>query len=71
MNYLEQQFKAFSKDWILGPYMLLCLYHTGYLKKRNLFGLEYLRDDFVKLVVLLVCYTVLPYNSLEHNFGFL
>ena len=43
----------------------------GVSKKRNLFDLEYLKDGFVKLIVLLVCYTVLPYNSIEPNFGFL
>ena len=40
-------------------------------QKSNLFDLEYLLDDFVKLIVLLVYYTVLPYNSVEPNFGFL
>ena len=47
-----------------------CKYRVSQ-KKRNLFGLEYLKDDFVKLIVLLVCYTVLSYNSVEPNFGFL
>ena len=60
MNYLEQQLKAFSKDWrskdwILGPYVTMSIsYRVS--QKRNLFGLEYLRDDSVKLVVHLVCY---------------
>ena len=39
------------------------------LKKRNLFDLEYLEDSFVKLLVLLVCSTILPYNSVEISFG--
>ena len=43
----------------------------GVSKKRNLFDLEYLKDGFVKLVVLLVFYTVLPYNFVEPDFEFL
>ena len=45
--------------------------YTGCLKKCNLFYLEYLKDGSVKLIVLLVCYLVLPYNSIEHNLIFL
>ena len=43
----------------------------GVSKKRNLFDLEYLKDGFVKLIFLLVSYTVLPYNSVKPNFRFL
>ena len=46
-------------------------YCTGCLKKRNLFDLLYLKDCLIKSFVLLVCYSVLPYNSFEPNFGFL
>ena len=40
-------------------------------KKRNLFYLEYLKNGLVKLIVLLVCYSLLPYNSIEPNFWFI
>ena len=40
-------------------------------KKRNLFDLEYLRDALIKSIVLLVCYSLLPYNSIKPNFSFL
>ena len=40
-------------------------------KKRNTFDLKYLKDGSIKLIVLLVCYSVLPYNSIEPNFSFL
>ena len=43
----------------------------GVLKKRNLFYLEYLQVDLFKLIVLLGGYSVLPYNSIKPNFGFL
>ena len=43
----------------------------GVSKKRNTFDLEYLKDGLTKLIVLLVCYSVLPYNSIEPNFSFL
>ena len=39
--------------------------NTGCLKKRNLFELEYLKYDSVKLIVLLGAYSVLPYNSIK------
>ena len=45
--------------------------HTGCLKKRNTFDLEYLKDASIILIVLLVCYLLLPYNSKEPNFSFL
>ena len=36
-------------------------------KKTQPLDLRYLKDDFVKLIFLLVCQTVLPYNSVEPN----
>ena len=46
-------------------------FYTGCLKKkRNTFALDYLKDGSIK-IVLLVCYSVLPYNSKESNFSFL
>ena len=43
----------------------------GISKKRNLFDLIYLKDDLVKLIVLLGGYSVLLYNSIKPKFGFL
>ena len=40
-------------------------------KKRKLFDFEYLKDAPVKLIVLLVRYLLLPYNSIKPNFSFL
>ena len=45
--------------------------NTGLVKKRNLLELTYLKDGSFKLIVLLTCYLVLPYNSIEPNFSFL
>ena len=47
------------------------IYLQGVSKKRSLFDLVYLRDALVKLIVLLVCYSLLPYNSIKPNFSFL
>ena len=44
---------------------------TGVSKKCNTFDLEYLKDGSTKLIVLLVCYLVLPYNSIDSHFSFL
>ena len=41
----------------------------GVSKKCNLFDLEYLKGSLVKLIDLLVCYSVLPYNSIKPNLG--
>ena len=43
----------------------------GVSKKRNLFDVEYLKDGLVKLIIVLVCYSVFPYNSIKPNFSFL
>ena len=43
----------------------------GVSKKRNLFDVEYLKDGSVKSIVLLVCSSLLQYNSIEPNFSFL
>ena len=37
----------------------------GVSKKRNLFELEYLKDGLIKLIVLLACYLILQYNSVN------
>ena len=42
----------------------------GVSKKLNLFDIEYLKDDKVKLIVLLGGYSVLPYNSIKPNLAF-
>ena len=51
----------------------LCIYlSTGWLKKVQTFwSWIYFKEGYDKLVVLLVCYTVLSYISAEPNFGFL
>ena len=41
----------------------------GVSKKRNLFDLEYLQGGFVKLILRLGGYLVLPYNSIKPNIG--
>ena len=51
--------------------MLKDSYTQGISKKYNTFDHEYLKVCLTKLIVLLVCYLVLPYNSLEPNFSFL
>ena len=51
--------------------ILETLYIQGVSKKRNLFDLEYLKNASVKLIVLLVCYLLLPYNSIKSNFSYL
>ena len=38
---------------------------TGCLKKHNLFDLEYLRDALMKLIVLLVCHSLVLGTSFE------
>ena len=43
----------------------------GVSKKRNTFDLKYLKGGSIKLIVLLVYYSVFPYNSIEFNFSFL
>ena len=43
----------------------------GVSKKRNTFDLKYLKDGSIKLIVLLVCYSVLPCNSIEPIYKFL
>ena len=55
----------------LGQNFLMWSKIQGVSKKRNLFELEYLKDGFVKLIVLLVCYSALTYNSIKPNFSFL
>ena len=61
-----------SLHWILKVFKIqITFICTGCLKKRNLFDLQYLKDGSVKSIVLLVCHSVLPYNSVKHNFGFL
>ena len=42
-------------------------YIQGVSKKHNLFDHEYLKDDFIKLVVLLVCYKVIMKNPENHT----
>ena len=39
----------------------------GVSKKRNTFDLEYPKDGSTYLIVLLECYSVLPYSSIEPN----
>ena len=58
-------FRVVEPSFTLFP----CL--QGVSKKRNTFDLKYLKDGSTYLIVLLVCYSVLPYNSFEPNFGFL
>ena len=41
------------------------------LKKGNYFDLEYPKDGLFNLIVLQVCYSVFPYNSIKPNFRFL
>ena len=41
------------------------------LRKRKLFDLEYLKDALLKLIVLLVCYTVSTHNFRSHNHSIL
>ena len=41
----------------------------GVSKKRNTFRLEYLKHSLTKFIVLLVCYLVLSYNSIEPSFN--
>ena len=45
---------------------LVQLSKQGVSKNRNTFDLEYLKDGSFKLIVLLVCFSVLPYNSIEY-----
>ena len=40
-------------------------------KKQNNCEFEYLKDSLIKLIFLLACYSVLPYNSVKPNFAFL
>ena len=55
-----------------GIYYMYIQGNTGSLKKnRNLFDLEYLKEDSIKLIVILICYSVLLYNSIKPNFRFL
>ena len=51
--------------------IVIRLRSTGCLKKRNTFDLKYLKDGSIKSIVLLVCYLVLAYNSIEPKFSFL
>ena len=52
-------------------YFLHLIGIQGVSKKQNTFDLEYLKAGSIKLIVLLVCYSILPYNSIEPNFSFL
>ena len=51
--------------------MSLTYRHIQGVSKCNTFDLGYLKDGSTELIVLLVCYPVLPYNSTEPNFSFL
>ena len=68
----EKQYGLFSDPIFDHRPCSVSLYNLqGVSKKRKTFDLKYLKDGSIRLIVLLVCYSVLPYNSLEHNFSFL
>ena len=48
-----------------------CMYRVSQINTTLLIYLEYLKDGSLKWIVLLVCYSVLPYNSIKANFSFL
>ena len=53
-----------GEDWSLSSFSVTTTksdIHTMCVKKCNLFGVDYLKDYFVNLIVLLICCTVLPY----------
>ena len=63
-----QSFRALFITFLydVGSFMIVVTeaFYTGCLKKkRNTFALDYLKDGSIK-IVLLVCYSVLPYNSI-------
>ena len=66
-----KNFHNFKQDIGLKRFIFCDHIYRVSQKKRNTFDFEYLKDGSTLLIVLLVCYSVLLYNSIEPNFSFL
>ena len=70
LNKLDMfQLRTLAKN--SGTLLRIVRHLQGESKKRNLFELEYLKDGLLELNVLLLCFSVLPYNFIEPKLSFL